>query len=128
MKAAAFLVCATTVLWPAATVYAHHPITSNYLDDRTQTIEGTLTQFQLRNPHSFMSVEVRDPQGGIERWAVEWFAALQLNRQGVTGETLRPGDRLIITGNPSRRPEDRQLRLRTIMRPRDGWTWAGTFR
>ena len=127
MKAAVLLVCTTMVLWPPGLVYAHHPLTSNYLDDLTQTIEGTLTEFQLRNPHSFMSVEVRDDQGRVERWAVEWFAALQLNRQGVTGDTLRSGDRLIITGNPSRRPEDRQLRLRTIMRPRDGWKWGGTF-
>ena len=127
MKAAMFLV-ATIGLWPAGSVYAHHPLASNYLDDRTQTIEGTLTELQLRNPHSLMSVEVRDEQGRAERWAVEWFAALQLNRQGVTGETLKPGDRLIITGNPSRRRDDRQLRLRTIMRPRDGWTWGGTFR
>ena len=45
----------------------------------------------------------------------------------LTRETLKPGDHVIITGNPGRNPEDHRLRMRTITRPSDGWKWGGTF-
>ena len=69
----------------------------------------------------------RTRTGNTVRYAVEWGAGLQLNRQGVTRETLKPGDHVIITGNPGRNPEDHRLRMRTITRPSDGWKWGGTF-
>ena len=71
--------------------------------------------------------EGKDAQGNTVRYAVEWGAGLQLNRQGVTRETLKPGDHVVITGNPGRNPEDHRLRMRTITRPSDGWKWGGTF-
>ena len=84
-------------------------------------------QFLYRNPHSFVHVEGPDEKGAVQRWAVEWGAGLQLNQQGVTRETLRVGDHVIITGNPGRNPEDHRLRMRSILRPSDGWKWSGTF-
>ena len=63
----------------------------------------------------------------MQRYAVEWGAGGQLNRQGVTRETLHPGDHVIVTGNPGRNPADHRLRMKTITRPSDGWKWGGTF-
>jgi hypothetical protein len=51
----------------------------------------------------------------------------QLGRQGVTRETLKPGDHVIIVGNPGRNPDDHRLRMVNITRPSDGWKWGGTF-
>jgi hypothetical protein len=107
--------------------FAHHSFAATYFEDKTQTIEGNLVQFLFRNPHSFVHVEAPDEKGQMQRWAVEWGAGLQLNRQGVTRDTLKPGDHVIITGNPGRNPEDHRLRMRTIARPADGWKWGGTF-
>ena len=108
-------------------IAAHHPIAATYFADRTQEIEGKLVEFQFRNPHSFVFVEAPDDKGQVQRWAVEWLAALQLNRQGVMVGTLNPGDRLVITGFPARNANEHQLKLRTIARPKDGWRWTGTF-
>src|SRR6476646_8745579 len=108
-------------------VSAHHSFAATYFEDKTETVEGELVQFLFRNPHSFVHVEGTDAQGQVVRYAVEWGAGLQLNRQGVTRETLKPGDHVIITGNPGRNPEDHRLRMRTITRPSDGWKWGGTF-
>ena len=108
-------------------VRAHHSFAATYFEDKTQTIEGNLVQFLFRNPHSFVHVEAPDEKGAMQRFAVEWGAGLQLNRQGVTRETLHPGDHVIITGNPGRNPEDHRLRMRTISRTADGWKWGGTF-
>jgi thiamine monophosphate kinase len=50
-----------------------------------------------------------------------------LGRQGVTRETLKPGDDVVVVGNPGRNPADHRLRMVNITRPADGWKWGGTF-
>ncbi len=59
---------------------------------RTITIHGKLVQFLYRNPHSFVHVEAPDDKGVMQTWAVEWGAGGQLSRDGVTRESLKPGD------------------------------------
>lgn len=113
-------------LLSAATAYAHHSFAATYLVDKEITIEGELVQFMFRNPHSFVHVQAPDDQGQMQRWAVEWAAAGQLT--GIARDTLKPGDRVIITGNPGRTVEDHRLRMRSILRPKDGFKWSGDFR
>jgi hypothetical protein len=118
---------AASVIYATVPAHAHHSFAATYFEDKTESVEGDLVQFLFRNPHSFVHVEGKDKDGNVVRYAVEWGAGLQLNRQGVTRETLKPGDHVIITGNPGRNPEDHRLRMRTITRPSDGWKWGGTF-
>ena len=106
---------------------AHHSFAATYFEDKTQKVEGNLVQFLYRNPHSFVHVEAPDDKGAMQRWAIEWGAGGQLGRQGVTRETLKPGDHVVIVGNPGRNPEDHRLRMVNITRPSDGWKWGGTF-
>ena len=122
-----FLLLAAAALMATVPAYAHHSFAATYFEDKTQSVEGDLVQFLFRNPHSFVHIEAKDEKGEVIRWSIEWGAGLQLNRQGVTRETLKPGDHVIITGNPGRNAEDHRLRMRTISRPKDGWKWGGTF-
>ena len=105
--------------------HAHHSFAATYLDDQEVTIEGDLVQFMYRNPHSFLHVMAPDKDNQMQRWAVEWGGGGQLNRQGVSRDTLKPGDHVIITGNPGRNPADHRIRVRTVFRPKDGWRWSG---
>jgi hypothetical protein len=41
--------------------------------------------------------------------------------------TLKPGDHVIVTGDISRTAGDFRLRMRTILRPKDGWRWGGEY-
>jgi hypothetical protein len=107
--------------------WAHHSFAATYFEDKKVTVEGELVQFLYRNPHSFVHVEVKDANGEMVRWAVEWGAGGQLGRQGVTRETLKPGDHVIVVGNPGRNPEDHRLRMVNVTRPSDGWKWGGSF-
>ena len=125
MKRKLFLLLAAAAIMAIVPAYAHHSFAATYFEDKTQSIEGDLVQFLFRNPHSFVHVEAKNEKGEVIRWSVEWGAGLQLNRQGVTRETLKPGDHVIITGNPGRNPEDHRIRMRTIVRPKDGWRWSG---
>jgi hypothetical protein len=117
------LVCLLLWSWPSL---AHHAL-SEYDSAHVTTIEGTLSEIRIKNPHSTLMVQASGSGGPADRWTVEWLAALVLKNEGVENTTLRPGDRLIITGNPSKDPGVRRLWLRTVTRPADGWTWTGGF-
>ena len=123
LKLAALLIAVAFV--SGAQLYAHHSFAATYFEDRTQTVEGSLVQFLFRNPHSFVHVEAKDDKGQVQRWAVEWGGGGQLGRQGVTRETLKPGDVVRIVGNPGRNPDDHRLRMLRLLRPSDGFTWGG---
>lgn len=103
---------------------AHHSFSAVYRADQTIRIEGKVAQFQFRNPHSILHVLVPDDSGGTTRWAIEWQGASQLGARGVTAQTLRPGDPVVVTGNPGRVEGEHRMLLRTITRTTDGFGWG----
>jgi hypothetical protein len=105
-------------------LYAHHSFAATYHEDRTVKIEGTLVQFQFRNPHSFVQVDAPDDKGVMQRWGIEWGGAGQLGGQGVNRYTLKAGDHIIVTGNPGRTVEDHRIRMVTLKRTSDGFGWG----
>jgi len=125
MKRTMFMVMAALVSTVPA--YAHHSFAATYNEDETQKVEGDLVEFLFRNPHSFVQLDGPDSKGVMQRWVVEWAAGAALNRQGVTRDTLRTGDHVIVVGKPGRVVEDHRLRLQSMERPSDGWKWSGTF-
>jgi hypothetical protein len=100
---------------------AHHSFAGTYLEDAPPVkVEGTLKEFLLRNPHSFVIVQdaaLKDDKGELVRWSIEWGAAGQLAQQGVSGNSLKVGDHVIVTGSPGRNAGDHRLRMRSIERP-----------
>ena len=104
--------------------HAHHSFTATYDESTAIEIEGTLVQLMFRNPHSFVHVLVPDERGEMRRWAVEWGGAGVLDRQGITRETLRVGDHVVITGNPGRNAIDHRLRMQTLRRSSDDFVWG----
>ena len=105
----------------------HHSFPATYQIDNEVTIEGELVAFLLRNPHAFVHVAVTDADGTTTRWALEWGGASALAQGGITQETLKPGDHVVVSGNPGRREEDHRMRVQKIERPSDGWVWEGEF-
>jgi Family of unknown function (DUF6152) len=107
-----------------AQALAHHSFASTYLEDQSVTIEGQLVQFLFRNPHSFVHLVVKERNGSQVRYTVEWGGAGQLEGHGVTRETLKPGDVVVVTGIPGRNPSDHRLRMISLRRPKDGYLWG----
>jgi hypothetical protein len=107
------------------TALAHHSYAATYRADQTIRIDGVVAMFMYRNPHSTLQVLVSDPDGKSYRWACEWAGTRALDSDGVSNITLKPGDKVIITGLPGRNPEDHRLLVKSIVRPADGWKWSG---
>ena len=106
------------------TASAHHSQAAQYDTSKQVKVEGTLVQFQLRNPHAFLQIEAPDENGKLVRWSIEWGGVGQLNDQGVTRTTLKYGDVVVITAQPSRTPNDHKLHMLTLKRPSDGFGWG----
>jgi hypothetical protein len=108
---------------------AHHAFYSTYDRDKVVKIEGTLKEFLWRNPHSYVRVEAPDEKGDLQIWVVEWAAPAQLTENGLTSTTLRPGDKIIVTGHPGRAAgENHRMQMQKVERPADGWKWEGVVR
>jgi len=120
----ALLVAGASATLPAQ---AHHSFPATYFVDQKVTIEGTVVQFLFRNPHSFVHVLAPDKDGAMQRWAVEWGAGGALASDNVRNDTLKPGDKVVITGQPGRNPADHRIRMQAIEDKTSSWKWSGTF-
>ena len=103
---------------------AHHSYGATYDLAKQVTVEGKLVQFVYRNPHSFVTIQAPDDKGAQQRWAVEWSGTGQVGGQGITRETLRVGDQIVIVGRPSRVPGEFRLLMVSLKRPLDGFSWG----
>lgn len=126
-KALFVLFAAVAPLTLAAGAYAHHSFAATYFVDQTAKIDGTVKEFLWRNPHSFIKVEAPDEKGDMQLWSIEWGGGAQLSQAHVTRDTLKPGDRVIVVGNPGRDPAEHRIRIKSITRPSDGWKWEGVI-
>ena len=129
MKSRLSVTIFAAILMFVATVYAHHSFAGSYIEDKSVTLEGKVVQFDIRNPHSFINIEVVGKDGKAARWGGEWGGVTQLSEGGVNKFTLKVGDKVIITGAPSRDAEEHKVLIQTVTRPAVGNTpefkWGG---
>ena len=104
-------------------VRAHHSFASYYFESQMVSVTGELIEFDYRAPHAWVRIKVRDESGAEQIDSAEWSNPNRLARDGVTRDTLRIGDRLIIAGSPGRQPEERRIHLKAVQRVSDGWEW-----
>lgn len=124
MKVALFASVLAAALAAGLSGSPHHSFAATYDQRETVRIEGRIVQFQFRNPHSYLHVEAPDDTGQVWRWAIEWGGTGQLGAQGVTSQTLQPGDEVVVVGNPGHNASDHRLLMRTLRRTSDGFGWG----
>ena len=83
---------------------AHHSFSAVYDGKRSVTITGVVTQFRFVNPHALMTLEVTDKDGKVVAWVVEFAGRLNLSEIGWSAESIRSGEKLTVTGNPTHEP------------------------
>ena len=84
--------------------FAHHSFSAVYDGKRSVTVTGVVTQFRFVNPHALMTLEVTDKDGKVVTWVVEFAGRLNLSEIGWSAESIRSGEKLTVTGNPTHEP------------------------
>ena len=104
----------------AQPVSAHHSFTAFWFMDKMNTIEGTVVELKIVNPHPTLTVEVADAKGKAIWTITARATATALVKGGWTPETLPVGIRVKVEGAPSRREGTKALAAGAITRLTDG--------
>lgn len=92
------LVSTLGLLLSTASAFAHHPFAAEYDENKTLTLNGTVTKLEWVMPHPMVHVDVTDTRGTRTAWAVELGDVDALIGIGWTPNSLKPGDQITIDG------------------------------
>jgi len=106
-------------------LHGHHNFADFYFESDTIEIEGELVEFQYKNPHSWIHVQAQDTFGAQKIYSGEWASVSRLERDGITKDFFKIGDRLRIWASPNRNPNDNRIRIKRMERRKDKWKWGG---
>jgi Family of unknown function (DUF6152) len=94
----AVVVAGVWLLLAALPVRAHHAFSAEFDIGKPLKMQGTLTKWEMINPHSWFHIDVKGPDGTVVPWLVEGGTPNQLIRLGVTKNTLPIGIEFVIEG------------------------------
>ena len=97
------------VIGSATAGISHHAFSPVYDDQRVITVNGVVTQFKFVNPHAMMFMDVTDSSGKVTKWTVEFAGRLNLSNVGWTEQSIKTGERVAVTGNPTHTGSDRMF-------------------
>ena len=96
-------------------VRAHHAFASEFDARKPVKFTATVTKMEWINPHAWMHVAVKKPDGTVENWMIEAGSPNSLFRQGITKDTVRVGMQVVVDGyqarDGSRRANGRDVTL-----------------
>jgi hypothetical protein len=97
-KLGLFLVVTFVGLLVSAPLLSHHG-EANYDTDKVMSVKGTVSDFEFINPHTLITVDVKNDKGEIEKWACEARSPGMLVRVGGWDKTtLKPGEVITVFG------------------------------
>ncbi len=101
---AAFVAFLAAVLWftAEAPAIAHHSFAAEFDLDKPITLHGIAVKWEMINPHSYLTIDVRNDDGTVTRWNVEMGAPSALYRNGWRKDSVKVGDELTIDGYRAR--------------------------
>ena len=102
MRGTLTLVAVATVVLGPSTVVAHHAFGAEFDADKPVKLKGTVTRMEWVNPHSWIHIDVKKPDGTVEEWMIEGGTPNTLLRRGFSKDSLRPGTEILVDGFQSK--------------------------
>jgi hypothetical protein len=103
------------LLLAIAPLRAHHAFSAEFSATKPITLKGTVTKMEWINPHSWIHIDVKQPDGKVESWMVEGGAPQALLRRGFSKTSLPVGTEISVEGyqakDGSKRANGRDITL-----------------
>ena len=123
--AMAILVVFGSLLLGALTASAHHSLSTEFDIKKTVTLTGTVTKMEWTNPHSWLHVDVKNAQGKVEDWNIEFGSPNALYRRGWHRTDLPASAAVTVTGYASK-DGSRTISASDVKLPDGRTLFAGT--
>ena len=92
------VVTAVVLLLAAVPVWAHHAFAAEFDQSKPVKVRGLVVKWELTNPHSWIHIDVKGPDGKAVTWMIEGASPNNLYRLGFTKESLPPGTEIVVEG------------------------------
>jgi Family of unknown function (DUF6152) len=86
------------LLAAALPAWAHHSFASEFDVTKPVKLQGTVTQMEWINPHSWIHIDVKNPDGTVTSWMIEGGSPNSLLRRGFTKHSLEAGTQIVVEG------------------------------
>jgi hypothetical protein len=86
------------LLVASAPVWAHHAFAQEFDEKKPVTLKGKVTKWEIINPHSWIHLDVKNPDGTVTNWMVEGGSPNNLFRLGFTKDSLPAGTEIVVEG------------------------------
>jgi hypothetical protein len=124
LKALAVLAGGLAALITGVPAWAHHSFAASYDMSQLITVQGTITEVLLRNPHSWFRLNVKDANGNLEEWSFEAGTPSGMIRNGYKADVIKKGTEVTIKGFRSRDASQKRGMLRELTTTADGKTYG----
>jgi hypothetical protein len=91
-------IAAFAMVLAAAPIWAHHAFVAEFDSKKPVKLQGTVTKVEWINPHTWIHIDVKEPDGKVTAWMVEGGSPNTLFRRGVTKESLPNGTEIVVDG------------------------------
>jgi hypothetical protein len=100
----AVLVAGAALFLTSVPLSAHHAFAAEFDASQPIRLEGTIKKWEMINPHSWIYMDVKGPDGNVITWMVEGGSPNALLRRGFSKNTLPEGTQIIVEGYRSKEP------------------------
>jgi hypothetical protein len=92
------LLTGALLLVAGASVSAHHSFAAEFDANQPVQLRGTVVRVEWINPHTWIHLDVKKPDGAVERWMIEGGTPNTLLRRGLTKNSLPQGTEIMVDG------------------------------